>query len=359
MHYQARQREVRRALAASRAQAFFISEPHNVAYLTGFDSTNGFVLLTADETVVLTDFRYETALCEIANVHGYTLIIAGQGLMPTLRACCKARGLTRLAYEPGHLTVAQFKRLSKGMRSITWVAAGDWVMQARIRKDDDEIACMRRAIRVAEEGFVSVKSRRWIGLREDDAAELLEHRMQAVARRHGWHAACAFPIIVAAGVHAAVPHHHPGSATIHEGMMVTFDWGARIDGYCSDMTRTVYMGTPDAQFRKVYRTVLRAQRAAIRAYRSGVALKTVDTAARTVISRAGYGKYFRHGTGHGIGREVHEGFSASPNGKGRIKRGMVCTVEPGIYIPDWGGVRIEDMVVTTPRGTEVMTALAK
>jgi Xaa-Pro aminopeptidase len=125
------------------------------------------------------------------------------------------------------------------------------------------------------------------------------------------------------------------------------------------MTRTVYLGRPDRQFRMIYRTVLRAQRAAIKAYRSGVALKTVDRAARALIANAGHGAHFGHGTGHGIGREVHEGFSASPKGVGRVKRGMVCTVEPGIYIPGWGGVRIEDMVVASPQGTEVLTGLPK
>jgi len=359
MDYVRRQRQVRRKLKVSRAQAIFVSAPQNVAYLTGFDSTNGFVLLTADATVVFTDFRYEHSLRALAERQGLTPVIVRAALARELRQCCKRLGIRRLAFEADHLTVTQFKRLRGTGRTLQWLPADTWLQDARNRKDGDELELMQQAVRVAEQAFAGTAPDEWLGLREDAAADLLEQRMKAAARGHGWHAEAAFPIIVAAGTNAAVPHHHPGSTTIEREMMVTFDWGARVAGYCSDMTRTLYLGTPDRQFRRVYRTVLRAQKAAIAAYRTGVALKTVDAAARTIIAKADHARHFGHGTGHGIGREVHEGFSASPKGRGRVKHGMVCTVEPGIYIPGWGGVRIEDMVVATPRGTRVMTSLPK
>ena len=359
MMYSKRRRKVIRQLGKSRAQAMLVSSPVNVQYLTGFKSSNGFILLCPAQTVVLTDPRYETALKALAAAQGFTTAGLKKGLAKEIGTWCRKLGIRRLAYEAGHLTASTFSSLKKKNRSVKWIPAGNWIMNVRMIKEPEELSLMRTAIAVAQKAFMSIAKKDWVGLREWEAVELLEDRMRHYAGRAGFRATPSFEAIVAAGENAAVPHHSPGTTRIRKGMLLKVDWGVKIAGYCSDTTRTLFLGTPDARFRKIYGTVLRAQLAAIRALKPGAQAKQADLAARRAIERAGYGNAFTHGTGHQIGMQVHEGFGLAKAAKERMKPGMIFTVEPGIYLPGWGGVRIEDMVLITPAGHEVMTSVPK
>jgi len=359
MNFRHRRSRVLRAMQAARVPAMLVSNPVNVAYLTGFHSSNGFLLLAPGGCALITDFRYETAARALAAQQNMQTFIAKDGIGKAVAAWCRQCRITKLAFEHDHLTVARFLEFQKAAPRLTWLHAPPWIMAERLVKDDDELACMRTAIAVAEKGFATIRDHEWIGLTEREAAELLEDRIKAAARKLGVHAQPSFPFIVAAGANAAIPHHHPGDTVIHEDQMLTIDWGARVDNYCSDMTRTLFLGTPDAHFKKIYSIVLKAQLAAIRAVKPGVTFKQIDAAARDIITAAGYGKNFGHATGHRIGMDVHEGMKLAKGNVERARTGMVTTIEPGIYIPGWGGVRIEDMVVVTPRGREVLTSLPK
>lgn len=359
MQFAHRRRRVLRAMQAARVPALLVSNPVNVAYLTGFHSSNGFLLLAPGACALITDFRYETAARTLAAAQHMDVLIAKDRIGKSVAAWCKQHRIPSLAFEDDHLTVARFHALQRAVPRVKWRPAQPWIMAQRLVKDADELACMRMAITVAEKGFATIRDHEWIGLTEREAAELLEERVKAAARKHGVHAEPSFPYIVAAGPNAALPHHHPGDTVIREDQMLTIDWGARVDHYCSDMTRTLFLGTPDAQFKKIYGLVLKAQLAAIRAVKPGVTFKQIDAAARDIITAAGYGDNFRHATGHRIGMDVHEGMKLAKGNVERARVGMVTTIEPGIYIPGWGGVRIEDMVVVTPRGREVMTSLPK
>ena len=359
MNFRHRRSRVVRAMQAARIPAMLVSNPVNVEYLTGFQSSNGYLVLAPGASTLITDFRYETAAYAIAAAQHLEVIISNDGIGRAVAACCRRNRIRTLAYEADHLTVAAFKAFERAAPLTRWLPAQPWIMAARLVKDDDELACMRTAIAVAEKGFATIRDHEWIGLSEREAAELLEERVKTAARKCGVHAQPSFPYIVAAGPNAALPHHHPGDTVIHEDQMLTIDWGARVDSYCSDMTRTLFLGTPDAQFKKIYGIVLKAQLAAIRAVKRGATFKRIDAAARDIITAAGYGKNFGHATGHRIGMQVHEGMKLAKGNVERARIGMVTTIEPGIYIPGWGGVRIEDMVAVTARGHTVLTSLPK
>ncbi len=355
----ARRTAVRNTLARNRAQALLVSDPVNVRYLTGFESSNAFLLIATEGAALFTDFRYRDAAEELARRQGLETVIITKGLARAVAGWCRAHGIRRAAFEDHHLTVASFRLLRTKARGIAWLPAAVPVASIRAVKDAAELRAIRRAVTVAEDAFRSIPPRAWVGLTELEAAEMLEERMRAAARRHGWHADRAFSSIVAAGANASMPHHTPSAARIRAGTLLKIDWGARVDGYCSDITRTLYLGRPDRRFKSIYATVLEAQRAAIKAVKPGVRLKDVDAAARTVIARAGHGECFGHGTGHGIGMQVHEGIAVNARSGDEAKPGMVFTIEPGIYVPGWGGIRVEDMVVVTRTGVRVLTRLAK
>ncbi|MCX7846686.1 MAG: Xaa-Pro peptidase family protein [bacterium] len=357
--YAARRRRLVAALRTARVPALLVSNPANVTYLTGFESSNAFLLCTPTAAALITDFRYETAARTLAADQQLELLIAKDGLGRAVATFCRQHHIRTLAFEDDHLTVARYETLRRHVPNVRWRPARPWIMAARLVKDEGELATMRLAVRIAEQAFATIRDHEWIGLTEREAADLLEERLRAAARKWGAHAEPAFPFIVATGPNAAIPHHRPGATLIREGQILLVDWGARVTGYCSDMTRTLFLGTPDAQFKKVYSIVLKAQLAAIRTLKPGVTLKHVDAAARSIIAAAGHAAHFGHATGHRIGLEVHEGLKLAKNNPERARAGMITTIEPGIYLPGWGGVRIEDMVLVTPRGHEVLTALPK
>jgi len=359
MNYLKRKKEFLKAVGKLKVNAVFISNPINVEYLTGFKSSNGFVLLTDDATTIFTDFRYKQCAEEIANKENFNAVIIKKGLISTLRKHLYKNKLKKVGFEDNHLTVSVFQKFEKSIKKIKWVPIKSKLLYIRDKKSDEELRLMSIAIDVAEKGFASIKMKEWIGLKEFEAAELLEIRMKLAAKKFGLRTEPSFKIIVAAGENAAVPHHASGNSIIKENQMLLIDWGAKIESYCSDMTRTFFLGKPDKKFKEIYNIVLKANKAAIEKVKSGVSLASIDKAARKIIKEAGFEKEFGHGTGHGVGLEVHEGSGPSGSSNLRAKSGSIITIEPGIYLPGWGGVRIEDMVLVTPKGAKILTSLPK
>ena len=332
--------------------AALIENPVNRRYLTGFASSYGHLLVTQEGAVFLTDSRYiEAAQASI------TACPVEEAKAGRLRALCKQQGVKKTLLEStcelsrarqlrAMLPAVYFDLRSKKLEVL--------LRNLRACKSPREIAHIKAAQRIAEAAFEHILGKIAPGVSERELALELDFFML----RHGAEA-LSFDTIVAARQNGSKPHAVPGDDKLRQGDLITFDFGAVVDGYHSDMTRTVALGEPDTQQREIYATVLAAQEAALAVLRPGLSCKEVDAAARDVIERAGYGEHFRHGTGHGVGLEIHEEPRLSKLSCDVLKPGMVITVEPGIYLPGVCGVRIEDMAVVTEEGYQNLTKTGK
>jgi Xaa-Pro aminopeptidase len=264
-------------------------------------------------------------------------------------------GYRRLTFETGAILVSDFEELRRTVSRVDWIGRDGWVEELRQIKDDLEIAELCEAIRIAERAFLMFRA----GLREEDTEKAAADALEGYLRHCGATSA-SFPPIVAAGRRSALPHASPTSTSrLGDGEFVLVDWGATATQYRSDLTRVIVTGKVSSKFEKIYRTVLAAQERGIAAIRPGVRGSDVDAEARSVIEEAGFGAFFNHGLGHGIGMEIHEAPRLRKGSDAVLQPGMVVTVEPGIYLPDWGGIRIEDDVLVTEDGREVLTHVAK
>jgi Xaa-Pro aminopeptidase len=334
--------------------ALLVSDLVNVRWLTGFTGSNAAAIVGADGTRrFLTDFRYLTQSAEEVDAAFEREI--GQDL-PELAAKGLPSGAPhRLGFDDQKLPVRAFERFS-GMvgEHVELVAAGGMIEALRARKDPAELEAIRRAAKLADEALEEVLERGVVGRTEREVALDLEFTM----RKRGAQAV-SFEPIVAAGAHGALPHAQPRDVAIPAGTLLVIDWGAMLDGYASDCTRTFATGELDPRDREIYELVLTAQEAALEAVRPGPTGREVDAVARDIIEAAGHGEHFGHGLGHGVGLEVHEGPRLSKMGEDALESGMVVTVEPGVYVPDAVGVRIEDLVFVTADGREVVSHLPK
>lgn len=352
----ARVEGVRAALPAAEVDALLVTEMVNAGYLTGFTGSSAYVLITADTAVLVTDPRYtlraraESPHCEIV------IATSSGGYLEALKEAIASRpSLKKIGFEGARVTVSQLQSLAKNIENVEWTSTENIVENLRAVKDAGEVDAIERAVVVAEKAFESVKSKLRAGISERDFAIELDFAM-----RRGGADALAFETIVASGPQSAHPHHRPNERIIQTGDFVTIDWGASVDGYCSDMTRTVLIGpvAADAEQTRVYDTVLQAQRKAIAAIAPGMTGQQIDSVARDHIAAAGYGEKFGHSLGHALGRVVHDGPGLSARATELfLKPGMVMTVEPGVYIEGWGGIRIEEDVVVTENGCSVLTHL--
>ncbi|MCX6363780.1 MAG: Xaa-Pro peptidase family protein [Actinobacteria bacterium] len=332
-----------------------VGEPADVRYLSGFRGDDTMLIISADVALICTDARFwEQAREEAA---GFELVeaVGADPIADTVAAAAKHLGADAwLGFQGASLSYQEYRRLRRRHRGRLR-DVGRRVSRLRVIKDAAEIDVMRRAGAVTDEALAAVVERGLVGRREADVAwDLLAeyHRLGAEGE--------AFPAIVAAGAHGAQAHAIPGSRVIAAGELVVIDTGARVDGYCSDITRTFAAGEPAPELRRVYDVVLAAQLAGLAAVRDGAHGRgDVDAAARAVIEAAGYGERFAHGTGHGVGLDVHEAPGLGRTRGDPLAAGMVCTVEPGIYIEGLAGVRIEDTVLVTATGGERLTAFSK
>jgi Xaa-Pro aminopeptidase len=333
--------------------ALLVAESHNLRWLTGFTGTNGLVLVGPELRVFVTDFRYvEQAEAEVDGA--FERRRGERDLLEDVRAALPERRPLRLGFDDAHTSVRTHRRLGEALGDdVELVGAGGLVEELRAVKDADELALVRAAAAIADEALRETLQAGLVGRTERAVARTLEDAM----RDRG--AEPSFPSIVAAGAHGALPHAEPRDVQIPADTLVVVDFGALRDGYCSDCTRTIATGALNGETGEVYALVLEAQRAALGAVRPGPTGKEVDAVARSLIDDAGRGDEFGHGLGHGVGLEVHEAPTLSKRGDQHLAAGNVVTVEPGVYLPGRFGVRIEDLVVVTDDGPEVLSSFDK
>ena len=332
--------------------ALLVTDLTNVRYLSGFTGTNGLVVVGGVLRLFISDFRYTQQARQ--QVKGLERIQAERDLFRELRKQLGQRRL-RLGFDDQNLTVKQHAQLRELLpEAIELVPAGGIVQAVRAVKSRGELERIAAAAELADSALEAVLKRGVVGRRECDVALELEVEMRELGAD-----GISFPPIVAAAERGALPHAEPSEHKIPRNTLLVLDYGAKLDGYCSDCTRTVATGEIEAEARSVYELVLRAQTTALAAVQPGVRGREVDAVAREIIDAAGFGDKFGHGLGHGVGLEVHEGPTLSARGEQELQRGNVVTVEPGIYIARNFGVRIEDLVVVGADGPRVLSTLSK
>ncbi len=348
--YQQRLRALRETLRSHRLDGYLIQNRMDQYWLTGFTGEDGAVLVTPRVVVLITDGRFdETA--DVEAPWAKKVLRTQRGPAQTAQAIGRYK-IERLGFNPDHMNVRTLTGLRTLVRPTKLTAASGLLVDLRVSKSAEELACMRRAIDVAERAFKRVRRLIKPGAVEREIAAKLTYEMQRLGA-----SGPSFAPIVAAGANASLPHYRPGATRVGENDAVLIDWGARVDWYCSDLTRVAPVGSLPARLCEVQDIVCRAQAAAIAEVRAGVAAADVDEAARRVIAQAGFGKQFKHSLGHGLGLDVHEAPSVGRMSKHTLVAGAVVTIEPGIYLPGVGGVRIEDDVLVTEDGAERLSTL--
>ncbi len=347
--------KLRRLFKGDRVDFFLVVSEPNVRYLTGFTGEASALLVGDGRILLVSDGRFATQIeqeCPGLEVH---IRPVGQLLFDALGEVIAKLGVRRVGYEPSALSVAHFETLKEKAKTAEWASLPARVEALRAVKDRAEIEAIRAAIAQAERAFAMLRAGLSVDDSEKDAADALEGYLRKCGA-----SSAAFPPIVAVGPRSALPHARPtDEAKVGDSDFVLIDWGASAGPYKSDLTRVLVTGKVTPKFERVYRTVLAAQERGIAALKAGATAGEVDAAARSVIEEAGLGRFFTHGLGHGIGLEIHENPFFRFESPTRLKAGMVVTIEPGIYLPDWGGIRIEDDVLVTPDGPEVLTRVPK
>ncbi|HBE69554.1 MAG TPA: aminopeptidase P family protein, partial [Planctomycetaceae bacterium] len=358
--YARRRRRAVKLAAEFGCEAFLVTSPVNVRYLTGFTGGDSFLMLAGNDACLLSDPRYEVQIeeeCPGLDVH---LRRPDQVLLPVAVEYGGERGYRDIAFEASHLSYAAYQRLVQEPGSVNWKAASGLVERLRVRKEPDEIAAIRQAVEIAERVFTAIRAQLTPKWTENEIANELERLIRNLGG-----SGCSFDPIVAVGPRAALPHAPPRTTQIGSAPLLLIDWGATFAGYRSDLTRVILTSKIPPKIVKAYEAVLAAQQAAIQAIRPGVPVSEIDAAARSEITKAKLGKFFNHGLGHGIGLEIHEDPFLRDSGGRQPKRsaprpraasnrvvaedretllspGMVVTIEPGVYLRDVGGIRIED-----------------
>ncbi|MDO5508426.1 MAG: Xaa-Pro peptidase family protein [Corynebacterium casei] len=348
-----RRRALAATLAAQRIDAILVTDLTHMRYLTGFSGSNGALLLRKDlSAVVTTDGRYVTQIAEeVPDIKAVIQRNVGANLLENLE------GPQRVGFESSFVSVEQFKKLEEACpEDVTLVPVSGVIEKQRETKDSFELEQLEKVALVANNALEDMleAGELAIGRTERQVAADLEYRMRKAGSER-----VSFDTIVASGPNSAKPHHGADDRVIESGDLVTIDFGAHLRGFNSDMTRTFVMGKLTDFAKEIYNVVLKSQLAGVAAATPGTALVDVDRACREVIEEAGYGEYFVHSTGHGIGLHVHEGPSAASTGKGHLEENMTLTIEPGIYIPGKGGVRIEDTLIITSGAPKIITPSSK
>ncbi|EEM46562.1 Xaa-Pro peptidase family protein [Bacillus cereus] len=324
-----------------------ITKKENRQYATNFSGSAGVVLIAAHKAIFITDFRYvDQAKTEIKAAE---IIMHKGNLEEEVANQVSKLKIQKLGIEDNNMTLQQFKKLQKYIHT-EMVPVCEIIEDIRLIKDTSEIETMKIAATIADEAFHHIVTFLKPGISETDVRDELEFFM----RKKGA-TSSSFQIIVASGVRSSLPHGVASNKIIERGDIVTLDFGALYDGYCSDITRTVAIGEPSEEFQKIYNVVREALKRGTEAIKPGETAKSIDDITRNYITEHGYGQYFGHSTGHGLGLEIHEPLRLSQESKATLQEGMVVTVEPGIYIPNWGGCRIEDDIVITKDGYDVIT----
>ena len=350
---------VRKAMRELKLDALLLTHPPDLAYLSNFTGSDSVGLVTEKDFFLATDFRYQ----EQAEIEaGWLKVRLRDGKMSECLAATMAEAkCKRVGFEANFTTVGQVDALQTALKAdprgagVELVPLGDVLLNLRKVKDDHEVDLVRKSVAIAEEAFDVLRDAIKVGEKENYLAGLLEFELRSRGA-----SGASFKTIVATGANSSLPHYRPQEVAVQRDQPLLIDWGAVHKGYCSDLTRTLLVGRCSPRIKKVYSVVYEAQMAAIAFLRPGVTTLQADRVARDVIEQAGFGKEFGHGLGHGIGRDIHELPAMRKNGgEEELRPGMIVTVEPGIYLPGEGGVRIEDDVLITHSGCEVLSNLDK
>ena len=347
-----RRQTVVSGLAEHKLDALLVSMGPNLRYLSGFTGSNGLLLLSQAKSILFTDPRYtiQAAHESSCQVH----VSKGPLVMDIVAAIGRQR-LRRVGYEPAMMSCDAFQALEARMPPKSRLApVQGWIEEMRTVKSPSEIERIRRSVVTNSQAFEQGVARAKSGMKEQDLAAELEYRMRRLGAEKP-----SFETIVAGGERSALPHAQPTAARFQSGDLIVVDMGALQEGYCSDMTRMLFLGTPGAKVKRMYKAVLEAQLAGIDAVRDGARAAAVDAAARKVLRGYGLDRAFVHSTGHGLGLEIHEPPRLGKRDKSRLKSGMTITIEPGVYLEGFGGIRIEDTVLVTDKGCEILTPTSK
>ncbi len=353
-HLAERLQVLRARLKKTGIDALLVTNPRDIRYLTGFvgDDSWALIPLKGRKVYILSDFRFEEQIAKEAP-HAVA-IMRKKGLAHELATWTDKLRIDKVGLQTGHVTLAQRKAIAAQLGARRLKAINDGLYGQRAVKNPDEVKAIRKALKIQQQAFEETRQFIRPGMSEYEIAAYLEYRMRTLGAD-----GVSFPSIVAADANASLPHAIPGSRKVRPGGIILIDWGAKWGGYCSDLTRVLALGKIKPRLREIYQIVLDAQLAAIDAIAPGKRLKDIDKVARDVIDRAGYGDRFGHSLGHGLGLDIHELPTLASRSEGVLKPGHVVTVEPGIYLPGVGGVRIEDDVLVTERGRRVLSDLPK
>jgi Xaa-Pro aminopeptidase len=345
---------LRTFIEKQQADGIIVSKPENRMYFSGFTGSAGILLVTANQAKLLTDFRYiEQSAAQAAQYDIIQYGTGADGIYEKLEKLSADFDLHKIVFESDYTTYAVYNNMIDALSDIELVPMQ--LDELRSIKDENELSCIRKAVEIADAAFTHILSVIKPGISEQRIALELEYKMKSLGAEK-----IAFDTIVASGKRGALPHGRASDKLIETGDLVTMDFGATYKGYNSDITRTIAVGKADARQHEIYNIVLSAQLAGVQAVRAGQVGKEVDAVARNIIRDAGYGEYFGHGLGHAVGLNIHEEPRLSPaNANVKLAENMVVTVEPGIYLPGWGGIRIEDTVVVCNTGCEILTASNK
>lgn len=340
------------SLSERKIDSLVVAGLPNVRYLSGFTGDNALLLVTPGKSILFTDPRFEIQAAQEASC---AVKIAKGPLALDLIAAIKRMRLKRVGFEPARMTVQTHKALDGRLpMGASMVEVDGWIERLRMVKSDEEIARIRRSVETNSKAFEQAVKRVKAGMTEAELAAELEYRMRRLGAEKP-----SFDTIVAGGARSALPHAQPTSAKLENGQLVVVDMGATQDGYCSDMTRMLFLGEPGPKVKRAYRAVLEAQLAALDKVRPGARTRDVDAAARRVLKGYGLDRAFVHSTGHGLGLEIHEPPRIGKKDKSRLEPGMAITIEPGVYLEGFGGIRIEDTVVVTGGGRDILTPTPK
>ncbi|MDP4181718.1 MAG: Xaa-Pro peptidase family protein [Bacillota bacterium] len=346
-----RLRKLRDRMSNKNIEAVLICKRENYFYLSGFTGSSAFLLISKTDAFLITDFRYT----EQSHIQApdYEIVEYQGKLIDTLNNLIRRMSIKKLGFEDNYLTVEKFNQFKEGLETEL-LPIGSTIEQLRLIKDEEELVQIKKAVKIADDGFNHVIKYIKPGIKEIEIAAELEYYMKKQGAL-----GVSFDTIVASGKRAALPHGVASEKVVEMGDVITLDFGCIYNNYCSDMTRTVFLGEPNKEILKIYNIVLKAQIEASKSAFAGLKGKEIDSVARNIIKENGYGPNFGHSLGHGVGIEVHEEPRLSISGEVLLENGMVVTVEPGIYVEGFGGVRIEDMVVINDDNPEILTSSTK
>jgi len=341
--------QIRSILKKNQCSHILISDPIDVVYISGFQSSNAYLLISKAKNILFTDFRYLTKAEKFCRHNpSWHLVLIKQQSFIFLKEHLSSNDI--LGIQSSSITVDQFDTLRQLTRGMKIVKLKELISDVSLIKFPKELHAMKRAASIADKALSTFIEQLYTGITEREAVQLLEKICAAFGS-----SGPSFPSIVLFGANSALPHGEPSKRTLRENELVLCDFGCVVKGFCSDMTRTFVYGKATNRHKAMYELVLKAQRAGVKGVRVGITCDALDAICRDAITQAGFGPNFGHGTGHGVGRRIHEGPRIGKNNNTCLQADMVITIEPGIYLPRWGGIRIEDMVVVTQNGARSLS----